>query len=108
MSSSGGPQGPDGEGGTADRPEPGATRPPDGRGYDANQFGRARAMTVFSPVRPWYRPPGGVVSLRVAVPVGRAVAGGKTKIRQLSFIRFARGVIIHGFPDHGQPRDPVR
>lgn len=108
MSSSGGPQGPDGEGGTGDRPEPEATRGPDGRGFDGNQFGRVRAMTVFSPVRPWYRPPGGVLWLRVVFTVGRAVTGGKSKIRQLSFIHFARWVIIRRFPDHGQPRDPVR
>src|SRR3954453_12825538 len=60
---------------------------------EPNRHGRARAMTVFSPVKaPWSRPPGGVLWLYLMFLAGRVSPN--ATIRQLSFIHFARWVII--------------
>ncbi|HWT23729.1 MAG TPA: hypothetical protein VN213_09505 [Solirubrobacteraceae bacterium] len=73
---------------------------------EPNTHGRARAMTVFSPVkRPWGRPPGGQWWLRLVFGVGRRLPDGKSTIRALSFIHFARWIVIRRIPDHGQPRE---
>ena len=75
---------------------------------DPNRHGRARAMTVFSPVRPRYRPPGGVLSLNVMFAFARTFPRFTSTIPELSFIHFARWVVIRRLPDHGQPRDRLR
>lgn len=72
-----------------------------------NRHGRVRAMTVFSPVRPWYRPPGGVLWLDLMFKAVRTFASMST-IRELSFIHFARWIVIRRLPDHGQPRERLR
>src|SRR4051794_9913879 len=52
---------------------------------EPNRHGRARAMTVFSPVKPpWSRPPGGVLWLYLMFLAGRVSPN--ATIRQLSFI----------------------
>jgi hypothetical protein len=79
---------------------------------DRNQQGRARAMTVLSPVRPWYRftlrrpwnaVPGGVLLARLVFLAARALPGRTETIRELSFIHFARWAIIDHIPNSGQP-----
>ncbi len=73
---------------------------------EPNTHGRARAMTVFSPIRAvlaW--PPGGVYWLNALFSLTRGRRGQGSTIRQLSFIHFARWVIIRRFPDHGQDED---
>ena len=75
---------------------------------EPNRHGRARAMTVFSPVRPRYRPPGGVLWLQTVFWLARRFPGSTSTIRELSFIHFARWVVIRRLPDHGQPRDRLR
>jgi hypothetical protein len=76
---------------------------------DPDQHGRARAMTVFSPVRPWYGwhwPPGGVVGLRLIFRVARTKPG--DSVRALSFIHFLQFAVIRRLPDYGQPRERLR
>jgi hypothetical protein len=75
---------------------------------EPNRHGRARAMTVFSPVRPRYRPPGGVLWLDLVFKAARTFPGRTSTIRELSFIHFARWVVIRKVPDHGQPRERLR
>jgi hypothetical protein len=75
---------------------------------EPNRHGRARAMTVFSPVRPRYRPPGGVLWLDLVFKVARVFPGRTSTIRELSFIHFARWIVIRRLPDHGQPREDLR
>jgi hypothetical protein len=80
-------------------------------GTEPNRHGRARAMTVLSPVRRWYRPhwpPGGVLLLNAVFKVARMFPGRTSTIRELSFIHFARWIVIRRLPDHGQPRDRLR
>jgi hypothetical protein len=80
---------------------------PGAPGVEPNRHGRARAMTVFSPVRPWYRwPPGGVLWLALVFTVGRVRPA--TTIRELSFIHFARWLLVRRLPDYGQPREDLR
>jgi hypothetical protein len=87
-----------------------------GRGYErgrvvtGNEAGRAIAMTLYSPVRPWYRrAPGrpcyerGTPWLRVVFLALRVPRSKPSKIQQLSFIHFARWIIIRRIPDLGQP-----
>ncbi len=84
---------------------------------ESNRHGRARAMTIFSPVRPWYRwPPGGALWLDLVFMVARTqdlvlkviFPGRPGTIRELSFIHFARWIVIRRLPDHGQPRERRR
>jgi hypothetical protein len=79
-----------------------------GPSAEPNAHGRARAMTVFSPVRPWYRPPGGVLWLTLVFAVARTFPGRTSIIRELSFIHFARWVVIRRIPNIGQPRERLR
>lgn len=74
-------------------------------------------MTIFSPVRPWYRwPPGGALWLDLVFMVARTqdlvlkviFPGRPGTIRELSFIHFARWIVIRRLPDHGQPRERRR
>lgn len=76
-----------------------------------NHCGRTRAMTVFSMVRPWYRPPGGALVVRVIFWFARRLLqrdGGTATIAKLSFIHFARWGLIERMPDLGQPRETLR
>jgi len=77
---------------------------------ERNLCGRAQAMTVFSPVRPWYRwPPGGALWLDLFFKAGSIVLPYiRTTIRDLSFIHFARWIVIRRLPDHGQPPERLR
>ena len=75
---------------------------------EPNRHGRARAMTVFSPVRPKYRPPGGVLWLGLVFTYARTFPSRTSTIRELSFIHFARWVVVLRLPDHGQPTDRLR
>lgn len=75
---------------------------------EPNRHGRARAMTVFSPVRAWYRPPGGVLWLGLVFKAARTFPGRTGTLRTLSFIHFARWIVIRRLPDHGQPRERLR
>jgi hypothetical protein len=76
---------------------------------EPNRHGRARAMTVFSPVRrPYQKPPGGVLWLRLVFWVARTFPGRTSTIRELSFIHFARWIVIRRIPDQGQPRERLR
>lgn len=74
-----------------------------------NRCGRTRAMTVFTPIRPWYRPPGSTLWVRVVFWFARrSVAKGPGDIERLSFIHFARWGIINRIPDLGQPPERLR
>lgn len=76
-----------------------------------NHCGRTRAMTVFSMVRPWYRPPGGAFTVRVIFWFARRSVRrqrGPSTIDKLSFIHFARWGLIDRMPDLGQPPEMLR
>ena len=83
---------------------------------EVNRDGRALAMTVFSPIRPWHRrapPPAewyhrGVLWLWALFTVARALPERSKRIRDLSFIHFARWIVIRRLPDHGQPGDRLK
>jgi hypothetical protein len=75
---------------------------------EPNRHGRARAMTVFTPVQPRYRPPGGVLWLNAVFTFARTFPSRASTIRELSFIHFARWIVIRRLPDHGQPPDRLR
>ncbi len=76
---------------------------------ERNRCGRAQAMTVFSPVRPWYRrPPGGALWLDLFFGVASILPDRRSTIRDLSFIHFARWIVIRRLPDHGQPPERLR
>jgi hypothetical protein len=68
---------------------------------EPNRLGRARAMTVFSLVKP-----GGVNLLRLVLAIGRRQR--PSVVRGLSSIHFARLAIVRRFPDHGQEPDRLR
>ena len=82
-----------------------------------NRAGRARAMTLFSPVRRWARFPLNLWGKVVGLPVPgrpateaifiwvRANLTGGNDIKKLSFIHFARWGIIRTIPDLGQPKE---
>jgi hypothetical protein len=70
----------------------------------SNRCGRARAMTIFTPVkRVW-----GSLWVWVVFAWIRASATGTPDIRKLSFIHFARWGLIRRIPDYGQPRERLR
>lgn len=78
---------------------------------EPNRHGRARAMTTFSPVRPWYRPhwpPGGALWLNLVFWFTRTFRCDPGTIEELSFIHFARWIVIRRLPDHGQPSERLR
>jgi hypothetical protein len=62
----------------------------------ANVEGKATAITVLTPVRPHGR-----FVLAVVFWVGRHVTATLKKLRQLSFIHYARWALIERFPDGG-------
>lgn len=77
-----------------------------------NRCGRARAMTVLTPVRPWYRgpfwPPGGTLVTKAVFLVARIKTRQPGAIEKLSFIHFARWGLIGRIPDFGQPAEDLR
>ncbi len=75
---------------------------------EPNRHGRTRAMTVFTPIRPWYRPPGGTLWVRMVFWFARRSLRRPNTIQELSFIHFARWGILRRIPDHGQPRERLR
>jgi hypothetical protein len=80
---------------------------PRGPAQEPNEHGRAHAMTVVSLLRPvlsW--PPGGVLLQRLLL--GAGVRETPDTIRRLSFIHFARLVIIRKLPNLGQPAETLR
>ncbi len=83
---------------------------PDVLDESLNHCGRTRAMTAFTLVRPWYRPPGGTFVLRAVFWYARRSVRrtGAGTIDRLSFIHFARWGLIERFPDLGQPAEEVR
>jgi hypothetical protein len=73
---------------------------------EPKSHGRARAMMVFSPVRPWHRRPGGVLWLRLVFMLGRTLPA--DEVAELSFIHFLQFAIIKRIPNFGQPRERLR
>lgn len=83
--------------------------------HSGNRAGRAIAMTLYSPVRPWYRrSPGrpsyerGALWLWGVFVVLRALPQKTQIIHDLSFIHFARWILIRRIPDFGQPREQLK
>jgi hypothetical protein len=62
----------------------------------ANVEGKATAITVMTPVRPW-----GPLVLKLVFWAGRHLTFTLTKLQQLSFIHYARWAVIPRFPDDG-------
>ena len=60
----------------------------------ANVEGRATAITVLTPVKP-----GGRFLLAIVFWIGRNATWTLKKLQQLSFIHFARWIVIRRFPD---------
>ena len=60
----------------------------------ANIEGKATAITVITPVKPWGRP-----LLAVVFWAGRHLSFTLKKLEQLSFIHYARWAVIPRFPD---------
>jgi hypothetical protein len=60
----------------------------------ANVEGRATAITVLTPVKPWGRP-----VLALVFWAGRNVTATLRKLQMLSFIHYARWSVIPSFPD---------
>jgi len=63
----------------------------------ANVEGKATAITVMTPVKPWARP-----VLELVFWAGRNLTFTLKKLEDLSFIHFARWAIISRFPDGGR------
>jgi hypothetical protein len=75
----------------------------------SNRCGRTRAMTAFTPIKPWYRPPGTTLWVRAVFWFARrSLRKGSGDIGRLSFIHFARWGIVRRIPDLGQPRERLR
>jgi hypothetical protein len=98
----------DGLGGAPDACEVRTSRGTGQTSSEPKSHGRARAMMVFSPVRPWYRKPGGVPWLRLIFTLGRRFATDGGKVAELSFIHFLQFVIIRRIPNLGQPPERLR
>lgn len=64
-----------------------------GESEESNVLGRATALTNINTLRPW-----GVPALRVLYFVGPALPFLLGKLRKLSFIHFARWVIVNSLP----------
>jgi len=62
----------------------------------ANVEGKATAITVITPVKPWGR-----AALAVVFWAGRHLTFTLKKLQQLSFIHYARWAVIPRFPDGG-------
>jgi hypothetical protein len=62
----------------------------------ANVEGKATAITVITPVKPWGKP-----VLKLVFWAGRNLTFTLKKLEQLSFIHFARWAVIERFPDGG-------
>jgi hypothetical protein len=62
----------------------------------ANVEGKATAITVITPVKPWGKP-----VLKLVFWAGRNLTFTLKKLQQLSFIHFARWAVIERFPDGG-------
>jgi hypothetical protein len=62
----------------------------------ANVEGKATAITVLTPVKPWGRP-----ALAVVFWAGRHLTFTLKKLQQLSFIHYARWAVVPRFPDGG-------
>src|SRR5919205_1180122 len=60
----------------------------------ANVEGKATAITVITPVKPWARP-----LLALVFWAGRHLSFTLEKLEQLSFIHYARWAVIPRFPD---------
>jgi len=77
-----------------------------------NRCGRTRAMTVLTPVRPWYTPPflppGGLLVVKAVFLFARLKTRRPGTIEELSFIHFARWGLIRRIPDFGQPPEDLR
>jgi hypothetical protein len=69
-----------------------------------NRCGRARAMTVFTPVRPVL----GVLFTKAVFIFARWNTRKPGSIQELSFIHFARWGLVRRIPDYGQPRERLR
>lgn len=84
--------------------------PPDVLNESLNHCGRARAMTIYTPIKPWYLPPGSTVWVRLVFWFvrGSLRRKGSGNIGRLSFIHFARWGIIRRIPDFGQPSERLR
>jgi hypothetical protein len=63
----------------------------------ANVEGKATAITVLTPVKPWGRP-----LLAVVFWAGRHITATLKKLQALSFIHYARWAVIPRFPDGGR------
>jgi hypothetical protein len=63
----------------------------------ANVEGKATAITVITPVKPWGRP-----LLALVFWAGRHLTFTLRKLQQLSFIHYARWAVIPRFPDGGE------
>jgi hypothetical protein len=61
-----------------------------------NVEGKATAITVVTPLRPWGRAVLGVVFW-----AGRHLTSTLEKLHQLSFIHYARWAVVRRFPDGG-------
>ena len=79
--------------------------PPEVLDETLNRCGRARAMTVLTPVKPWYRLQGGTAWVRAVFLVARVKTQRPGDIQKLSFIHFARWGLIRRIPDFGQPKE---
>jgi hypothetical protein len=62
----------------------------------ANVEGKATAITVLTPVKPWGRP-----VLALVFWAGRHLTFTLEKLQRLSFIHYARWTVIRRFPDGG-------
>jgi hypothetical protein len=62
----------------------------------ANVEGKATAITVITPVKPWGRP-----LLALVFWAGRHLTFTLKKLQQLSFIHYARWAVVPRFPDGG-------
>ena len=62
----------------------------------ANVEGKATAITVITPVKPWGR-----AALAIVFWAGRHLTFTLKKLQQLSFIHYARWAVIPRFPDGG-------
>ncbi len=81
--------------------------PPEVLDETLNRCGRTRAMTVFTPVKPWYRWQGGVAWVRAVFLIARVKTRKPGDIQKLSFIHFARWGLIRRIPDFGQPEETL-
>lgn len=70
---------------------------------EKNLYGRARAITVMSPIKP-----GGVTFLRGLLWTFQTFPRLSEPLVRLSFIHFAQWNIVTGVPENGPPQEPER